>query len=137
MSPASGDIIEGVEERLQPGERLVWTGKPERTYLARHVMHVRGLLAYFVVLLVVPAIVAARGERLTALVASAWWVAMLGGGIVLFAWFLADMISRTSIYAVTDRRVVMRIGIAIPVTLNLPFDAIEGVAMRERGDGSG
>lgn len=137
MTAAHGSFIEGVEEQLPPGETIVWSGRPERSYLTRHLMHARGLAGYFLALLVVPALVADAGSRLAALLASAWWIALLGGGILLFAWFAADMIARTSIYVITDRRVVMRIGIAIPITLNLPLEAIVGVSMRERRGGAG
>ena len=39
--------------------------------------------------------------------------------LALLAWLLA----RTTIYTITDQRVVMRFGVALPMTFNLPFAA--------------
>ena len=45
--------------------------------------------------------------------------------------------ARTSMYTITDRRVVLRVGMALPVNLNIPFDSIEGVGFAAHKDGSG
>ena len=42
------------------------------------------------------------------------------GIALVFAWASA----RTTVYTITNRRVVMRFGIALPMTLNLPFTLI-------------
>ena len=39
------------------------------------------------------------------------------GLIALFAWIVA----RTTSYTITSRRVVMRVGVAVPMTVNIPF----------------
>ena len=44
---------------------------------------------------------------------------------------------RTSVYTVTDRRVVLRIGVALTASLNLPFRQIEQASVRLHADGSG
>jgi hypothetical protein len=40
-------------------------------------------------------------------------------------------------YTITDRRVVMRIGVALPVTFNIPFSVISGAGLRDLGGGRG
>ena len=60
---------------------------------------------------------------------------------------LAYLSARTTVYTVTNKRLVMRIGMALPVTINLPFRQIDGAsraALRQRlrrhsaeGDGEG
>ena len=45
--------------------------------------------------------------------------------------------ARTTVYTITNRRVVMRIGIALPVTFNLPYTQIDGAALRPYEDGTG
>ena len=49
----------------------------------------------------------------------------------------AMLIARTSVYTVTDRRVVLRIGVALTASLNLPFRQIEQASVRLHADGSG
>ena len=44
------------------------------------------------------------------------------------------LIARTSVYTITDRRVVMRIGVVLSITFNLPFKQIESAAVRHRGN---
>ncbi len=53
---------------------------------------------------------------------------------VVYAWLAA----RAAAYTITNRRVVIRMGLAVPLTLNLPFARIDaGLAMTERRDGTG
>jgi hypothetical protein len=49
------------------------------------------------------------------------------------AWFAA----RGALYTITNRRVVMRIGIVLTITLNLPFKALSAAAVRTYKDGTG
>ncbi len=43
---------------------------------------------------------------------------------ILILSLLAYLIARTTIYSITSRRVVMRFGVALPMTVNIPFKAI-------------
>jgi hypothetical protein len=52
-------------------------------------------------------------------------------------WTLAWLTARTAVYTVTDRRVVMRIGIVLTLTFNLPLRTIETAAMRQGPNGHG
>ncbi len=58
---------------------------------------------------------------------------MVIGFFTLIAWWM----ERTTIYSITSRRIVMRFGIALPMTVNLPFSAIEKAALRPDGKGGG
>ena len=53
--------------------------------------------------------------------------------VALMAWLTA----RTTVYTITNRRVVMRIGIVLSVTFNLPFRVIDSAALRGYADGTG
>ena len=53
--------------------------------------------------------------------------------IALYAW----AISRATTYTITDRRVVIRLGIALPMTINLPFSRIENASFHAASDGTG
>jgi hypothetical protein len=48
------------------------------------------------------------------------------GLISIFAWATA----RTTIYSITNRRIVMRYGLALPIIINLPFRMIDAVDLK-------
>jgi hypothetical protein len=80
--------------------------------------------------------VAARAGTLDAIVAGGRTLA-LGFLALALIGLLAWLSSRTTLYVVTTRRVVMKIGIALPVFLNLPFAAITSASLRLDRDGTG
>lgn len=130
--------IAGIQEPLPPGERLLWQGAPNWRALAVDALHVRALTLYFGALLALHMAASMRGGATFAhAVGSALPLALLAvvalGLLTLYAWAAA----RTTIYAITTRRVVLRVGVALPITINLPFTGIESVALRRRGGGHG
>lgn len=132
-----GVTIPGIEPSLPPGEQLLWVGAPSAGRMARDAMHTRGLTVYFVLLVLGPALFAGAGSRATAVSTAAAWVVPLGIVTVLFARTFAALVARTTVYAITDRRVVMKIGIALPATINIPLHTVTAAAMQPRRDGGG
>lgn len=136
--PSAGTTIPGIAHPLPPGERLLWVGAPDASRMARDAMHVRVLAAYFFLLLVAPGLLAAPGtSRMGAVLTAMVWVLPLGVGIVLFARTLGAWTARTTVYAITERRVVIKAGIALPTTFNIPLHIVETAAVRANRDGSG
>lgn len=123
---------------LPKGESLLWTGSPDGRAVARRILHVRAFAAYFAAFGLGGAVLAAaRGESLAAALCAGLGIlpaALLT--LALIAGF-AVLVARTTCYAITERRVVMRFGIAIPVTLSLPFAAIRAADVKGFRDGSG
>ena len=130
--------IPGLPERLPEGERILWQGAPRWSVLARRAFHVRSLAIYFSALLVLRALSGLwDGLSLQAAVASGLWLmplALAGLGVLAF---LAWLSSRTTLYTITNRRVVMRFGIALPMTVNLPFRVVQTAAVKTYADGTG
>jgi hypothetical protein len=128
----------GLPAPLPTGERLLWQGQPDGATLAREALHWRKLALYFSVILAWRAgfVLVGGGTGMQALVAAAWLLplAVFAIGIALG---LASLIRRTTVYTVTDRRVVMRIGIVLTVTFNLPYRAIDGASLRLGARGHG
>lgn len=61
-------------------------------------------------------------------------LALAGVGLLaLLAWLNA----RTTVYTVTNRRVVLRFGVALTKAINLPFAIVESGAVKAHADGSG
>lgn len=141
MSEAVRDETEaarlGLPGPLPPGERILWAGKPERHAIARHVFHVRLVALYFAILALW-----AVGQSLVA--GASLPAALLNvvvplplalpvlGLLIGAAWLTA----RTTTYIVTDRRVILLIGVAITKMVNIPLRQIVRAEARDRADGT-
>lgn len=128
----------GLPERLPANEKILWQGSPDARVLARSAFHIRKLALYFVALVAINAasVVADGAAAMDVLLALVWPAglsALALGGV----WTLAWLTARTAVYTVTDRRVVMRIGIVLTLTFNLPLRTLESAAMRQGPGGNG
>lgn len=133
MTEYDSEPIPGLPGRLPPGERILWQGSPDRRALARTAFHTRGIAGYFVVLTAVAAVLAPTTGGYSGVVMTA----TLGATGVALLHLLAWASARTTIYTLTDRRIVLRIGIAVPKCINLPLASIASVDLATRPDGTG
>ena len=128
----------GLPEPLPADERILWQGSPDWRVLARTAFHVRKLAVYFSVILAlrVVFVLADCGTMADATKAIAMMLplALLAIGI---AAALAWLSSRTTVYTLTDRRVVMRIGIVLSLTFNLPLKRLATAGLRLHTGGTG
>jgi hypothetical protein len=114
----------GLPELLPEGERILWQGAPQWRALAVRAYHWRKLALYFAALLAWQA-ASGYSEGGWAQAFSAWGVTLpLFGGVLAIVGWWAWLSARTACYTLTDRRVVMRIGIVLSVTFNLPLSRI-------------
>jgi hypothetical protein len=130
--------IPGLPERLPAGETILWQGAPAWRQVARHALHVRKIAFYFAVLTVwngVSALQAGKSIGAAAISAS-WGVGMGLAACALLAGF-AWLVGRSTVYTVTNRRVVMRFGIALPMTVNYPYALVQAANLRLHADGTG
>lgn len=130
--------IPGLPSLPPQGERILWQGQPDWWALAIKAFHIRKVGIYFAVLVAWRG-VAAYAEGLTMAMASRHmlWIALLGAICMAVLALLAYAYARSTIYTVTTRRIVIRSGVALPVTINLPFSQIEAAAVKVRADGIG
>lgn len=130
--------VPGLPEPLPAGERVLWRGSPVWTRLAVDALHVRKLSVYFAALLLLQAAVTlANGATLgQAVAAMALPLPLAILAVALLAGF-ARLAARATVYTITDRRIVMRIGIVLTVTFNLPFKRIGGASLKTHADGTG
>ncbi len=130
--------MRGLPDALPDGEQLLWQGAPRWRTLTLRTFHVRKLAIYFAVLLAwfvaseaSSEVGAASVARETLLFAG---LAVLPLGLItLYAWLTA----RSTVYTLTDRRLVIRFGIALPASVNIPFTKIELADLRIYADGTG
>jgi hypothetical protein len=127
--------IPGLPEELPPGERVVWSGRPNWKALARNTFRVHWLAVYFLVFVTTKlGLAIAHHDVITAATFVPVLLAVVCLGVLcLMAWLHA----RATVYTVTSRRVVLRIGVAIPTTWNLPFARLASADLLVRGDGDG
>lgn len=138
MSEFETDYAPGLPERLPEGERLLWQGKPQWRSLAVHAFHVWSVAIYFAILMAWRGAIvfADGGSIMKAAVAVLWMMPLTFAATGVLA-LLALCSARTTVYSITSRRVVMRFGIALPMTLNIPFGVVDAAALSVHRDGSG
>jgi hypothetical protein len=117
---------------------MLWQGKPRWQSVALRVLHVRKLAIYFSLLLawyVVAKLAGGMAVRDVAIgtaelagVALAPLALMTG-----YSW----AVGRTTVYTVTNRRVLMKFGVGFSITMNVPFAKIDGAALKLAADGIG
>lgn len=123
---------------LPAGETVLWQGGTDWRSLAVHAFHIRKIAVYFGILLAWRAAIAwYDGETFQDW--SATMAAMLGVAALCCALLtgIAWLAGRTTVYAITQRRVILRIGIALPMTINIPLRRVMSADLLMHRDGTG
>lgn len=133
-----GVALRGLPEPLPPGETLLWQGAPDWRALAWRAFQVRMVALYFgLIMLWRASVMAWHGEPLgttaMAVLAIVPVAAVAIGALALLAWLNAI----TTVYTITSRRIVMKYGLAIPLTFNVPFRLVGAAGLRVHADGAG
>lgn len=128
----------GIPEPLPDDERLLWQGGPEYRSFLLGSFHLRKLGLYFALLLLAQFVFGvSRGVSVAEATATAVGYALLAFlAMAVFAGY-AWYVTKASLFTITSRRVILRTGIALPVTINLPYSKIESVDLKRYDDGSG
>jgi hypothetical protein len=130
--------IHGLPDKLPAGERILWQGAPDWRVLAIRAFHARKVAIYGAVLLAWYAVSAVvDGASIGAAAIGTLTFAPLALAAVAILAGLAWLFARSTVYTITNRRVVMRIGVALPITFNLPFARIAGAGLKVFGRGVG
>ena len=138
LSEHDHEVQPGLPESLPGEERIVWQGLPNWKTLALRTFHVRKVAIYFAILLAYKMAMGVRnGLAVPELVASTSFLLFLAvlavGLLTLFAWLMA----RTTLYTITTERIVMRVGVTIPMSVNLPFSELKDGNLKAYGNGDG
>lgn len=131
------EAAHGLPEPLPAREKLLWQGAPNWRSVAVHVFHIRKLAWYFAALLVLQVgFGVADGTPLAALAPRSLGFTLLAtlaiGLLALMAWLSA----KTTVYTLTDRRLVMRVGIVLTLTFNIPLRRLSAAHTLNRADGT-
>lgn len=132
MIEHDNEPIRGLPGMLPPGEVIVWQGAPQARLLALTAFRIPWVAGYFGLLaLWALADLVARGGSATGLILTG----SLGAGCIGLLSVLAWASARTTVYTLTNRRLVLRIGIAVPKCINLPLGVIGAIDLAEHGAG--
>ena len=126
----------GLPEPLPADERLLWQGAPQWRQVAVHVFHVRTLAWYFAAMMLLQAtyLLGEPERNLFKPLLLSFLLSVISLGILsLMAWLTA----RTALYTLTNKRVVMRIGVVLTLTFNLPLRMLAAASLKTNPDGTG
>ncbi len=130
--------IPGLPANLPEGESILWQGSPTASATGWRVLHIGWVAAYFAVLLAWRLVAGlSDGYTLSQIAFDSIPLAGFGAAAILILAVLARLIARTTIYTITNRRVVMRYGVALPISVNVPFKSIRSAGAALRSDGTG
>jgi hypothetical protein len=104
--------------------------------VALHVFHVRTLAWYFAAMMLLQAtyLLGEPERNLFKPLLLSFLLSVISLGILsLMAWLTAS----TAMYTLTNKRVVMRIGIVLTLTFNLPLRMLAGASIKTNPDGTG
>jgi len=129
--------IRGLPEKLPEGEHILWQGAPDPRRLAREALGVRWVAAYFILLAVWRVGVSSTEVPFGA--AILYGVPFILSGVVACAilYGIAYVQAKSTVYTLTNKRVAMRIGAALTMTLNLPYTWIGTAKLDLKPSGHG
>ncbi|MEM8980287.1 MAG: photosynthetic complex putative assembly protein PuhB [Pseudomonadota bacterium] len=131
------DPAPGLSHNLPKGEEILWQGRPSWRALAVESFALKWVAGYFVLLAIWRGVSLLDVVPLAQALFATLPILVLGllaiGIFTLISWMQA----RAAIYTVTTGRIVMKIGVAMPVTYNLPYGQIANANLDLRSSGLG
>ncbi len=127
----------GLPEPLPNNEQIIWQGAPDLKAFAMHAFHLHWFAMYFALMVLLKAIAVTQsaggwGEEWPGF---AWALGLSVSALVLIG-LLAYWSVNTTMYTLTNRRLVMRIGIVLTITFNLPLKRLAQAGVHIYKDGS-
>jgi hypothetical protein len=129
MSEYDNEPVRGLPGLLPAGERILWQGSPDWKAMAVSALHIRVTAVYFSAIIIWAAM---KGDANTGTA-----VAVLGAAVIALQTLFTWGVGRTTVYTLTDKRIVLRIGVALNKCINLPLAEIEAANLKMLGDGHG
>ncbi|RIV85615.1 photosynthetic complex putative assembly protein PuhB [Aurantiacibacter zhengii] len=121
--------IRGLPGYLPEGEHIVWQGVPDWRVFARSALYTRWIGFYFTLLTVLALVSGSLGGALLTAISGVLALGLLN----LFAWG----VGKTTVYTITNRRLVLRIGVALNKCINLPLATVGSASLRAHAAGHG
>ena len=122
---------------IPPGERILWFGRPEPTSLWRRAYRADWVGAWFAAMTLWNLVSVSRSDGLFAGFVSALRTLGVGAAALALLSLLALLSARTTLYVITERRIVLKTGVALPMFINVPFKQVASANLRVFSDGAG
>lgn len=129
--------VRGLPEALPADEHILWQGSPNPWRLAVEALKLKWVAGYFVLLAFWRIGVSSTEFPLTQSMAHGIPFILVGTIACLVIYGLATVQARSAVYTLTNKRVAMRIGAALTMTLNLPYTQIKNANLDLRQGGTG
>ena len=121
--------IRGLPERPPEGEVILWQGEPNWLRLTVDSLNLWWVLAYFIFLFVWRFISVSDLMPIDQALLVSFPFLALALIVALLLLLIGFIQAKATVYTITNKRIVMRIGAALTLTLNLPFTEIENAAI--------
>ena len=121
--------IRGLPERPPEGEVILWQGQPNWLRLTVDSLNLWWVLAYFIFLFVWRFISVSDLMPIDQALLVSFPFLALALIVALLLLLVGFIQAKATVYTITNKRIVMRIGAALTLTLNLPFTEIENAAI--------
>jgi hypothetical protein len=123
--------VRGLPGLLPKGERILWQGAPDWIALARSAFLGGPVAVYFGVLMLWR-LASGLGDGLGAAEAlrHMLWVAPVAAAALALIALLGWATARSTVYTITNRRVVLRVGVALTMSINVPFTRIVAASVK-------
>lgn len=129
--------VPGLPERPPEGEHILWQGKPNWFWLTWDSLALPWVIGYFVFLAAWRFVAVSDLMPLGQAIGASVPFLVLGLITVALLALLGWVQAVTTMYTVTNRRVAMRVGAALTMTLNLPFTQIANAGLQPGRFGHG
>lgn len=129
--------VRGLPEMLPEGEFILWQGQPNWWALAKESLSLYWVAGYFVFLFAWRTVGGAATETWVESATTASFFLVLGGIVCALLIAIAVVQAKSTVYTLTNKRVAMRIGAALTVTLNLPYKQVINANLSTRPSGTG
>lgn len=137
MSNADLPSPPGLPESLPEGEHILWQQTPDWRPFSRRAFQFDKVAVYFLIVVGWVAISAFVADGWPAAMRSLVWSVPPSVGVLLVLALMAWLYARSTIYTITNKRVVIQSGLAVPSSVNLPFTRIDRADLKLHSDGTG
>lgn len=129
--------IKGLPQALPEGEEILWQGRPDVWALTRDALSIRAVAIWFGLLFLARLAVLWAVLPPATAIASASLMLIFGAAACGILWLLGRAMARLSVYTITNKRIILRIGVALTMTLNIPFRKMSAANLETKRDGTG
>ena len=127
----------GLPARLPKGEEILWQGKPDWWRLSLEAFGVKWIAVWVLLAFLWRMVLLTESQSWGLAAFGASPILVLGiFGMGLFA-LMGYAQARGAHYTITNKRVVMKVGAALSITLNIPFQHIESAGLSAKRNGTG